>query len=160
MLTANRRNAIQGNSDLKARASAVLKRINDVWLDLPIFLNTLTWGCDAVAGDSATRYQRSLLMNSVELPQIIGGWERRSKPVRPVLVTRAVGLVNRLIIPESEMEIHIESGLSATLPLRSSNTQFAGSKVENLGWLTRSEALPGPQAWPDSCVRWFYHFLP
>jgi hypothetical protein len=70
-----RRNAIQGDDDLKARVSAVLKRIDDVGLDLPIFLDTLSWGCDAIAGDSATRYQRSLLMKSVELPQIIDRWE-------------------------------------------------------------------------------------
>lgn len=100
--TTNRRNAIQGDDDLKTRILVVLKCIDEVGLDLPIFLDALSWGCDAVTGDSTARYQRSLLMNSAELPQIIGRWERRSKSAQPVLVTHAVDLVNRVV--EKEMD--------------------------------------------------------
>jgi len=100
--TANRRNAIQGDDDLRARVSAVLRCMDEVGLDLPIFLDALSWGCEAVTGDSSAKYQRGLLMNSIELPQIVSRWERKSKSARPVLVTHAVNLVNGLIKKEMD----------------------------------------------------------
>ena len=72
---ANRHNAIGGDGDLKARVLAILKRIDEVGLDLLIILDPLSWGCDAVTEDSVAKYQRGLLMDSVELPQILNRWE-------------------------------------------------------------------------------------
>ena len=100
--TANRRNAIQDDNDLKARVSAVLKCMDEVRLDLPIFLDALSWGSGAVTGDSTAKYQRGLLMNSIELPHIVDRWERRSESARPVLATQAVNLVNRVVGKEMD----------------------------------------------------------
>jgi len=100
--TANRRNAIQDGDDLKARVSAVLKRMDEVGLDLPIFLDALSWGCESVTGDSTATYQRGLLMNSVELPHIVDRWERRSKSARRVLAVQAVDFISRLVGKEMD----------------------------------------------------------
>ncbi|KAF9641836.1 hypothetical protein BDM02DRAFT_3201110 [Thelephora ganbajun] len=89
MHTTNRRNMIHGDDDLKTCVLVVLRCIDEVGLDLLIFLDTVSWGCGTVTGDSTAKYQRSLLMNSVELPQIVDRWEWRLKSAQPVLVTHA-----------------------------------------------------------------------
>jgi hypothetical protein len=99
--TTNRRNAIGGDDDLKTRVSAVLKCIDEVGLDLPIFLDALSWGCSAVTEDSVAKYQRSLLMNSVELPQILDRW-KKSKSARTRLETHALNSVSGLIKKEMD----------------------------------------------------------
>lgn len=128
--TANRRKAIRGEEDLKTRVLAVLRCIDETGLDLAIFLDALSWGCDAVTGDSVAKYQRGLLMNSIELPQIIDRWERRSKSARPVLVTHAVGLVDRLI--KEEMDVVVTR-------LRCTGEDL---NEENLTLVTEEEMVP------------------
>ena len=116
--TANRRDAIRGDGDLKARVLAVLKCIDEVGLDLPIFLDALSWGCDAVTEDSVAKYQRGLLMNSVELPQILDQWER-SRSAHPVLVAHSLNLVNRLV--EKEMSAVVDHLRCASKDLTEEN---------------------------------------
>ncbi|KAF9787416.1 hypothetical protein BJ322DRAFT_1107483 [Thelephora terrestris] len=79
----NRRNAIGGDDDLKTRVSAVL---------------------NAVTEDSVAKYQRSLLMNSVELPQILDRW-KKSKSARTRLETHALNSVGGLIKKEMDMVV-------------------------------------------------------
>jgi len=62
------------------KVRAVLERMEAVGLDLPIFLDLLSWGDDSCIQDAKIRYQRTALMFSEELPSILRRWR---KPPRP-----------------------------------------------------------------------------
>lgn len=45
-------------------------------MDLPIFLDYLTWGTDRCTKDGKIKYQRTTLLQSVELPDILRRWNK------------------------------------------------------------------------------------
>ncbi|KAF9642100.1 hypothetical protein BDM02DRAFT_3069948, partial [Thelephora ganbajun] len=68
-------------------------------------------------------------MNSVELPQVVDRWERRSKSAQPVLAAHAVNLVNRLVKKELDVVVgHL-------------NRTGHDLTEENLGLITEEEMV-------------------
>lgn len=59
---------------LAERVHAVLQTMADVGLNLPLFLDAVSWGSDDCVQDARIRYARSSLMNSEELPGILRRW--------------------------------------------------------------------------------------
>ncbi|KAH0832216.1 hypothetical protein J3R83DRAFT_13179 [Lanmaoa asiatica] len=60
--------------DKAAKVAAVLVYMNQLGLNLPLFLDLLSWGDPDCVTDPKIRYERSALMVSEELPSIIARW--------------------------------------------------------------------------------------
>lgn len=104
--TAGRRATIVDERDLSERVINVLAHMKTLGLDLPILLHALSWGNKFLTVDGEARYHRGVLMNSVELPEIIQQWNKRSQTARHSLTEWAVGHVTTLI--NTEMDAAVE----------------------------------------------------
>ncbi|KAK7007149.1 hypothetical protein R3P38DRAFT_2793024 [Favolaschia claudopus] len=83
--TQNLRNNLQPG-DLLIKVLAVLETLKEQKIDLPIFLDAITWGDQDCVSNPTVQYARSSLMNSEELPKMLGRWyhpPRRSGGRRP-----------------------------------------------------------------------------
>lgn len=69
-------------------------------------------------------------MNSVELPQIVDRWERKSKSARPILVTQAVNCIDRLI--EKEMDVVVDHLRSTGEDLTEENLDSITEKMVSI----------------------------
>lgn len=69
--TERQRADARGPENIAAQVRAVLDYISNVGLDLSIFLDTVCWGNDHLVADGKARYERSALMHSSELPQVL-----------------------------------------------------------------------------------------
>ncbi|KAG5645939.1 hypothetical protein DXG03_004729 [Asterophora parasitica] len=65
--TAQLRKNLEGQ-DLSAKVAYVLCVMDSVGINLPIFLDALSWGDKGCILDGKIRYERTALMTSVELP--------------------------------------------------------------------------------------------
>lgn len=97
--------------DLTARVLTVLDCMDAQNIDLPIFLWALSWNIDGLITDHQARYQRTTLMLSDELPDILSAWETpprhhghgvRTKGGREAVRGFALELVSRLVEEEIE----------------------------------------------------------
>jgi hypothetical protein len=61
---------------------AILGTMDSYGIDLPIFLDALSWGDPECIQNAKIRYERSTLMNSAELPGILRRWWKPPRPVR------------------------------------------------------------------------------
>ncbi|KAJ7938842.1 hypothetical protein B0H13DRAFT_1496236, partial [Mycena leptocephala] len=73
----------------------ILALMDGIGINVPIFLDALSWGDAACTLDAKIRYERSALLNSTELPNILQRWwkpPRRpgSKKARPKGATAAM----------------------------------------------------------------------
>ena len=102
----SRRASIQGERDLSERIGAVLTCMKDLGLDLPILLSALSWGNEFLTVDGEARYHRSVLMNSIELPEIVQRWYTRSETARSSLSPWATECVTTLV--NKEMDTAVE----------------------------------------------------
>ena len=100
--TENRRASAGGPGNIATRVRAVLQFIDDVGLDLPIFLDAVCWGNELVVADGKARYERSALMHSNVLPQILERMEKNSPQAKSVLKNYALSMIRTTI--DSEME--------------------------------------------------------
>ena len=100
--TENRRASAGGPGNIATRVRAVLQFIDDVGLDLPIFLDAVCWGNELVVADGKARYERSALMHSNVLPQILERMEKNSPQAKSVLKNYALSMIRTAI--DSEME--------------------------------------------------------
>ena len=66
----NRRSAIRDEEDLVERVKKVLVCMDGLGLDLPILLDALSWGSEALISENNAKYHRALLMNS-QLPEML-----------------------------------------------------------------------------------------
>ena len=60
--------------DLAPKVKHVLQAMKEVGMDIPIFLDALSWGTDQCTQDGEIRYHRSALLQSKELPNILLQW--------------------------------------------------------------------------------------
>ncbi|KAK6978306.1 hypothetical protein R3P38DRAFT_3334310 [Favolaschia claudopus] len=83
--TQNLRNNLQPGG-LLIKVLAVLETLKEQRIDLPIFLDAVTWGDQDCVSNPTVQYARSSLMNSEELPKMLERWyhpPRRSGGRRP-----------------------------------------------------------------------------
>ncbi|KAK6971606.1 hypothetical protein R3P38DRAFT_3336690 [Favolaschia claudopus] len=83
--TQNLRNNLQPGG-LLIKVLAVLETLKEQRIDLPIFLDAITWGDQDCVSNPTVQYARSSLMNSEELPKMLERWyhpPRRSGGRRP-----------------------------------------------------------------------------
>ena len=59
-----------------AKIASVLHYMNSLGLNLPLFLDLLSWGDQDCITHSKIRYERSALMTSNELPSILSRWHK------------------------------------------------------------------------------------
>ncbi|KAI0368261.1 hypothetical protein BV20DRAFT_1054231 [Pilatotrama ljubarskyi] len=86
-----------GSANKLKRVRKILEFMESQDMNLPIFLNALSWGDDGCTSDPKVRYERTALMVSEELPSILERWYRvprathsRSHYVRPAGARRAL----------------------------------------------------------------------
>ena len=79
--------------NIATRVRSVLDRIETVGLDLSIFLDAVCWGNEHLIVDGRAKYQRSTLMHSCELPQILERWEKRLPQAGSTLKSHALSIV-------------------------------------------------------------------
>ncbi|KAI0308528.1 hypothetical protein OF83DRAFT_1018302, partial [Amylostereum chailletii] len=58
------------------RVKSVLTHMKTVGLDLPHFLNALSWGDPACTSDDTVRFTRTGLFMSEKFPQILRRWAK------------------------------------------------------------------------------------
>jgi len=68
--------------DLAPKVKYVLQAMKTVGLDVPIFLDALSWGTEECTRDGEIRYQRSALLQSKELSGILLHWWKAPKQSR------------------------------------------------------------------------------
>ena len=68
--------------DLAPKVKYVLQAMKTVGMDVPIFLDALSWGTEECTRDGEIRYQRSALLQSKELPGILLRWWKAPKRSR------------------------------------------------------------------------------
>ncbi|KAH6877028.1 hypothetical protein BKA70DRAFT_1127733 [Coprinopsis sp. MPI-PUGE-AT-0042] len=76
-----------------------VKRVNNAMgespaIDLPIYLDAVSWGSEECIRDASIRFQRSALLHSSQLPGILDRWE--TPPRSSSGITRPVGASNAL----------------------------------------------------------------
>ncbi|KAI0634114.1 hypothetical protein C8Q77DRAFT_1056061 [Trametes polyzona] len=86
-----------GSASKVERVRRILEFMESLDMNLPIFLDALSWGDDGCTSDPKVRYERTALMHSEELPRILERWyrvprasESRSHYVRPAGARRAL----------------------------------------------------------------------
>ncbi|KAF8064098.1 hypothetical protein FPV67DRAFT_1420267 [Lyophyllum atratum] len=60
--------------DLAMKVTQTLHFMDSVGINLPIFLDALSWGDESCTQEGKVRYERAALMNSQELPGILRRW--------------------------------------------------------------------------------------
>ncbi|KAJ7260768.1 hypothetical protein C8J57DRAFT_1072247 [Mycena rebaudengoi] len=76
--TALRKNLKEGS--LVDKVKAVLFVMDGMGINLPIFLDALSWGDTKCTLDPKIRFHRTSLLNSIELPLILSRWLRPPRP--------------------------------------------------------------------------------
>ena len=76
--TRRRKEVIGGPETIASAVNVVLEYLEKVGLDLPMFLDAVCWGNDHLVADGRAKYQRSVLVYSDELPQILERLEKKS----------------------------------------------------------------------------------
>ncbi|KAK7043415.1 hypothetical protein R3P38DRAFT_3440329 [Favolaschia claudopus] len=66
--------------DLASKVTKVLALMDGLGINLPIFLDALSWGDLECTSNAKIRYARSALLNSIELPAILRRWWRPPRP--------------------------------------------------------------------------------
>ncbi|KAI0349259.1 hypothetical protein OH77DRAFT_1525815 [Trametes cingulata] len=86
-----------GSASKLERVRRILEYMESLDMNLPIFLDALSWGDDGCTSDPKVRYERTTLMVSEELPRILERWYRvprastsRSHYVRPAGARKAL----------------------------------------------------------------------
>ncbi|KAI0629150.1 hypothetical protein C8Q77DRAFT_1236530 [Trametes polyzona] len=86
-----------GSASKLERVHNILKCMEDNGMNIPMFLDTLSWGDDECIHDPKVRYERTALMVSEELPYILRRWYRtprastsRAHYVRPAGARKAL----------------------------------------------------------------------
>ncbi|KAJ6582640.1 hypothetical protein DFH09DRAFT_1439496 [Mycena vulgaris] len=100
------------HDNLAAKVKMDLVYMDAVGINLPILLDTMSWGDPACTQDAKIRYERSALLNSVELPGILRRWWKPPRPhgshrVRPKGAKAAMqdfALYCSREVPELELE--------------------------------------------------------
>lgn len=76
--TEGRRADAGGPEIVASQVKSILEYIDNVGLDLTIFLDAVCWGNDCLVADGKVKYERSALMHSNELPRMLERWEKKS----------------------------------------------------------------------------------
>lgn len=104
--TLNRRSAMRDEEDLVERVERVLVCMGGLGLNLPVFLHALSWGNEPLISKNTAKYHRSVLMNSLKLPEILKQWSKKSEAARRSLTQWATDHVTQLI--NNEMNVVVE----------------------------------------------------
>ena len=104
--TQNRRSAMRDEDDLAERVKKALVYLDGLGLDLPILLHALSWGNEPLISDSVAKYHRGVLMNSLEFPEIVKQWSKRSEAARTSLTRWAGDHITQCI--STEMNAAVE----------------------------------------------------
>ncbi|TBU21646.1 hypothetical protein BD311DRAFT_782804 [Dichomitus squalens] len=101
------------------RVKSILAYMESVDMNLPIFLDALSWGDNACISDPKVQYERSALMGSEELPRILERWYKvprastsrhhhvRPQGAREALEEFALGCVEEMVDRELEASSHL-----------------------------------------------------
>jgi len=103
--TGIRRAEAGGPEGIAARVRMVLDRIDEVGLDLPIFLDAVCWGNGQLVADGKVKYERSVLMHSEELPRILERCETNSPQAKSVLKNHALSTIKTAIDAEMDCAV-------------------------------------------------------
>ncbi|KAF9781866.1 hypothetical protein BJ322DRAFT_1023184 [Thelephora terrestris] len=84
------------------RVGSILDHIETVGLDLPIFLDAVCWGNENLLVHGKGKRERSALVNSCELPQILERLQKRSRRASSVLKSHALSIIKAAV--DTEMD--------------------------------------------------------
>jgi hypothetical protein len=96
---------VGGPENIAVRVRAIPKFIDKTGLDLPIFLDAVCWGNEVVVADGKARYERSALMHSNALSQILERWEKNSPQAKSVLKRYVLSAIKITIDVEMDCAI-------------------------------------------------------
>ena len=103
--TGKRRADAGGPEGIAARVRVVLDRIDEVGLDLPIFLDAVCWGNGQLVVDGKAKHERSALMHSEELPRILERCKKNSPQAKSVLKNHALSTIKTVIDAEMDCAV-------------------------------------------------------
>ncbi|KAF9791033.1 hypothetical protein BJ322DRAFT_1000129 [Thelephora terrestris] len=100
--TARFRVAAGDSKAIAIRVGSILDHIETVGLDLPIFLDAVCWGNENLLVHMKGKRERSALVNSCELPQILERLQKRSRRASSVLKSHALSIIKAAV--DTEMD--------------------------------------------------------
>ncbi|TBU26765.1 hypothetical protein BD311DRAFT_779457 [Dichomitus squalens] len=137
------------------RVKSILAYMESVDMNLPLFLDALSWGDDACIADPKVQYERTALMGSEELPRILERWYKvprasasrhhhvRPQGAREALEEFALGCAEEMVDRELEASSHLFRSPSDCLS-EEGLTRFRFSEVaERL----QDKVLGAPSVW-------------
>lgn len=85
------RQFLEVSGDISDRVLKVLALMDDLHLNLPLFLWAISWNVPELISNNRVRYARTTLMVSVELPGILAHWHKPPRSHSQGIRTRAAG---------------------------------------------------------------------
>ncbi|KAI0371405.1 hypothetical protein BV20DRAFT_942425 [Pilatotrama ljubarskyi] len=140
-----------GSASKVERVVKILRYMESLDMNLPIFLDALSWGDDACIANPKVQYERTALMVSEELPQILARWHKvprastsRHHHVRPNGARKALEDFATSCVAEI-----IDRELEATAPLfRSSKESLSQAALTSFNFAGAASKLDSPSGAP------------
>ncbi|KAI0744525.1 hypothetical protein C8Q76DRAFT_804787 [Earliella scabrosa] len=135
------------------RVCAVLKYMEDLEMNLPIFLDALSWGDDDCIVNPKVQYARTALMVSEELPRILDRWYKvphastsRTRHVRPQGARKALEKFAMNCVADI-----IDRELEATAPIfRSRKNALSEDGLKSFQFAEVASQLEGDSGAPNT----------
>jgi hypothetical protein len=90
--TNNCRKFLETSGDIAERVVNILKFMEELHVNLPIFLWAISWNVEELVSNPQVRFARTTLMHSEELPGILTHWHRPPRQHNAGVRTRAAKL--------------------------------------------------------------------
>ncbi|KAH9949025.1 hypothetical protein B0H21DRAFT_804739, partial [Amylocystis lapponica] len=125
---------LNASGDIVLRVQKILRYMKELHLNLPLFLEALSWNVPELSSDANVRYARTALMVSEELPGILRNWYRpprthgrgiRTNGAREAFKNIAVDILSDVIQDEMDMLKPI---------MRSPQTELSESTLLDIHW--------------------------
>ncbi len=135
--------------EISFRCRQVIEFMNNLELDLPTFLNYVSWGLEETIEDPVIRYARTALMVSDELPHILQKWHQpprihdrgiRTQGARTPMTAWAENIIKRKI----NKEMRALAPLTRSAPEDLTEEMLLDIKLSDM--ITRTKAA-APTLW-------------
>ncbi|GLB46007.1 hypothetical protein LshimejAT787_5400040 [Lyophyllum shimeji] len=132
----------QDPQELSRKVEYVLRVMDSIGINLPIFLDALSWGDEACTQNAKIRYERAAFMNSQELPKILRQWlkperspgskKKRARGAAPTMKAFALECIEDLVDKElRQLAPHLASPAGEDVePETLLSTGFAGMQQD------------------------------
>ncbi|OAX38547.1 hypothetical protein K503DRAFT_849965 [Rhizopogon vinicolor AM-OR11-026] len=92
------------SSNVASKIEYILRCMDDVGLNLPIFLDLVSWGDPDYIANVKIRYERTALMVSEELPSILRRWHKPPRTLGSICALREFSFECMVQAVEDELE--------------------------------------------------------